>query len=114
MDTRIEDLLNSFHGLFGQGQPVIYSAPGRTEIGGNHTDHQHGRVLAGSVNVDMLAAAAENGSSRQIGGTPGARPYRSRISWTYFKKQGHIFLLNSFYKQSPPFALVFFSLCVPF
>ena len=63
MDTRIEDLLNSFHGLFGQGQPVIYSAPGRTEIGGNHTDHQHGRVLAGSVNVDMLAAAAENGSS---------------------------------------------------
>ena len=63
MDTRIEKLLNTFHGLFGQAQPVIYSAPGRTEIGGNHTDHQHGRVLAGSVNVDMLAAAAENGSS---------------------------------------------------
>ena len=36
----------------------LYSAPGRTEIGGNHTDHQHGRVLAGSVNIDMIAAAA--------------------------------------------------------
>ena len=34
--------------------------PGRTEIGGNHTDHQHGRVLAGSVNIDMIAAAAPN------------------------------------------------------
>lgn len=63
MDQRIENLLSSFHGLFGQAEPVIYSAPGRTEIGGNHTDHQHGRVLAGSVNVDMLAAATENGSS---------------------------------------------------
>ena len=29
-----------------------FSAPGRTEIGGNHTDHNHGRVLAGSVNLD--------------------------------------------------------------
>ena len=37
-----------------------FSAPGRTEIGGNHTDHQHGRVLAGSVNIDMIAAAAPN------------------------------------------------------
>ena len=38
----------------------LYSAPGRTEIGGNHTDHQHGRVLAGSVSIDMIAAAAPN------------------------------------------------------
>lgn len=64
MERRITELLKSFHSLFGQAEPVIYSAPGRTEIGGNHTDHQHGHVLAGSVNVDMLAAAAENGSHR--------------------------------------------------
>ena len=38
----------------------LFSAPGRTEIGGNHTDHQHGRVLAGSVNIDMIAAVGEN------------------------------------------------------
>lgn len=59
---RTEKLLSSFHSLFGPAEPVIYSAPGRAEIGGNHTDHQHGRVLAGSVNMDMLAAAAVNGS----------------------------------------------------
>ena len=41
---------------------VVFSGPGRTEIGGNHTDHQHGRVLAGSVNMDMLAVAAPNGT----------------------------------------------------
>ena len=63
MDKRTEELLASFHEMFGEAQPVIYSAPGRTEIGGNHTDHQRGKVLAGSVNVDILAAAAENGSS---------------------------------------------------
>ena len=40
---------------------AVFSAPGRTEIGGNHTDHQHGRVLTGSVNLDIIAAAAPNG-----------------------------------------------------
>lgn len=63
MEKRIEELLKGFHELFGEAKPVIYSAPGRTEIGGNHTDHQRGKVLAGSVNVDILAAAAENGGS---------------------------------------------------
>lgn len=38
----------------------LFSAPGRAEIGGNHTDHQHGCVLAGSVNMDMIAAVGEN------------------------------------------------------
>ena len=42
------------------GQAGLFSAPGRTEIGGNHTDHQRGRVLAGSVNIDMIAAAAKH------------------------------------------------------
>ena len=40
----------------------LYSAPGRTEIGGNHTDHQYGCVLAASVNLDAIAAAAPNGT----------------------------------------------------
>ncbi len=39
---------------------ALFSGPGRTEIGGNHTDHQHGRVLCGSVDMDMLACAAPN------------------------------------------------------
>lgn len=37
---------------------TLFSAPGRTEIGGNHTDHNHGRVLAASVNLDVIAVAA--------------------------------------------------------
>lgn len=39
-----------------------FSAPGRTELSGNHTDHQRGRVLAGAVNLDMVAAVAVNGT----------------------------------------------------
>ncbi len=45
-----------------EGRAGIFSGPGRTEIGGNHTDHQHGHVLCGSVNLDVLAAAALNGT----------------------------------------------------
>lgn len=40
----------------------IFSGPGRTELGGNHTDHQKGRVLAASINLDALACAAPNGT----------------------------------------------------
>ena len=44
--------------LFGDRKSVqLISAPGRTEIGGNHTDHNHGRVLAAAVNLDALCAA---------------------------------------------------------
>ena len=46
------------------GTPELYfSAPGRTEIGGNHTDHQRGRVLAGAVNLDTVAAVRCNGTN---------------------------------------------------
>ncbi len=46
-----------------EGSCALYSGPGRTEIGGNHTDHQRGHVLCGSVDLDMLACAAPNGES---------------------------------------------------
>ena len=42
------------------GDIRLFSAPGRTEIGGNHTDHQHGSVLAGSVNLDVIAVVSLN------------------------------------------------------
>ena len=45
---------------FGVAPSRYFSAPGRTEIGGNHTDHQRGRVLAGAVNLDTLAAVRPN------------------------------------------------------
>ena len=43
---------------FRSAETALFSAPGRTEIGGNHTDHNNGRVLAASVNLDTLCAAA--------------------------------------------------------
>ena len=63
---RVSRLLDGFCQTFGAGEgtPVtICSAPGRTEICGNHTDHQHGRVLAAAVNLDFLACAAPNGTN---------------------------------------------------
>ena len=63
MSSRIEALVSQFHTHFGVAEPGIWSAPGRTEIIGNHTDHQHGKVLAAAVNTDMLAAAAPNGTN---------------------------------------------------
>ena len=51
--------LEAFEELYGEKDIEIYSAPGRTEIGGNHTDHQNGRVLAGSVNLDAIAVVSK-------------------------------------------------------
>ena len=51
-----------FTAAFGCAPERYFSAPGRTEIGGNHTDHQRGRVLAGAVNLDTVAAVKVNGT----------------------------------------------------
>ena len=51
-----------FSQAFGGKPERYFSAPGRTEIGGNHTDHQRGRVLAGAVNLDTVAAVRCNGT----------------------------------------------------
>jgi len=42
---------------------LLFSSPGRTEISGNHTDHNHGKVIGGSINLDCIAAAAVNDSN---------------------------------------------------
>lgn len=52
-----------FSKAFGGEAERYFSAPGRTEISGNHTDHQRGRVLAGAVNLDTVAAVRVNGTS---------------------------------------------------
>lgn len=61
---RMISLLHRHHRRFGAERMLLVSAPGRTELGGNHTDHQHGRVLAAAVHLDCLAAAAPNGTGR--------------------------------------------------
>lgn len=58
------DLKKKFKDFYGRQAKYIFSAPGRTELGGNHTDHQLGRVLAAAVNLDTRAAAALSGEPR--------------------------------------------------
>ncbi len=55
--ARYGQLIDDYERAFGNMDCALFSAPGRTEVGGNHTDHQHGRVLAASVNMDAAAAA---------------------------------------------------------
>ena len=63
MDTQRKKTLDAgFAAAFGGAPARYFSAPGRTEIGGNHTDHQRGRGLAAAVNLDTVAAVRENGT----------------------------------------------------
>jgi len=57
---RYNSLIDKFSNVFGKNDIMLFSSPGRTEIGGNHTDHNYGRVLAGAVNMDNIAVAAKN------------------------------------------------------
>ena len=57
---RYEDLVGKFVKEFGEKDLYLFSSPGRTEISGNHTDHNHGKVLAGSINLDCVGVAAVN------------------------------------------------------
>lgn len=61
--ARYEHLVTKFKENFGEGEVDFFSAPGRTEILGNHTDHNHGKVLTASIAMDTIAAARKNGTS---------------------------------------------------
>lgn len=58
-ENRYKNAIGKFKEYFNGKEPSsIFSAPGRTEVGGNHTDHQHGEVLAASINKDAIAVTA--------------------------------------------------------
>lgn len=58
---RLQDLATGFDERFHEtGEVCFFRAPGRTELGGNHTDHQRGRVLAAAISHDAIGAAARN------------------------------------------------------
>lgn len=61
--ARYEHLRKGFTDAFGEGDVDFFTAPGRTEILGNHTDHNHGKVLTASIAMDTIAAARKNGTS---------------------------------------------------
>lgn len=58
---RYISLAKDFEEIFGNREDIrFFSAPGRTEVGGNHTDHNHGRVLAAGINLDAVAITSKN------------------------------------------------------
>ncbi len=61
--VRYTTLMEEYKASYNNDDVELFSSPGRTEIGGNHTDHNYGRVLAGAVNLDMAAVAAKNGTN---------------------------------------------------
>ena len=63
---RYEKLADTFRVQFGREPEMFVSAPGRTEVVGNHTDHQNGKVLAASVNLDTVAAIAPRDDGRVV------------------------------------------------
>lgn len=63
--ARYLNAVDKFEKIYGDAKSIrLFSAPGRTEVGGNHTDHQHGRVLAGSVDLDVIAVVAESDDNK--------------------------------------------------
>ena len=60
---RYQNLVKDFKNHFPEEDVLLFTSPGRTEISGNHTDHNHGKVLAGSINLDCVGVAAKNNSS---------------------------------------------------
>lgn len=60
---RYTTLLEKYRETYKGNAVELFSSPGRSEIGGNHTDHNHGRVLAGAINLDNIAVSAQNDSN---------------------------------------------------
>ncbi len=63
---RYIEAIDKFISLYGDKEIEIYSTPGRSEVCGNHTDHQHGEVLAAAINLDVIAIVAPHDSHIKI------------------------------------------------
>lgn len=79
---RMQNLLHQMREHFAPAQLCFASAPGRTELGGNHTDHNHGHVLAAAVNLDCLAAFSNADSNVVIIISEGYNPIKVDLSDT--------------------------------
>ncbi|MBN2280780.1 MAG: galactokinase [Candidatus Marinimicrobia bacterium] len=62
-ENRYQRLAGQYKSLFPESELRFFSSPGRTEICGNHTDHNHGKVVAASINLDTIAAVAKTNSN---------------------------------------------------
>lgn len=80
----VDELALCFNRAFGKPRfPVVLAgAPGRTEIAGNHTDHQHGKVIAAAIDRGLRALAAENGTDEVHVHSTGYQPFTLHVSHT--------------------------------
>jgi len=85
--ARWKSLVDRHEKLFGSVDMQLFSTPGRTELGGNHTDHNRGRVLAGSINLDTIAAVSLSGDSVVVIDSEGYPSVRVDISDLSAKKE---------------------------
>lgn len=61
--ARFQNLADNFARIYKHDHADFFTSPGRTEIIGNHVDHNGGKVIAGSINLDTIGAAAPNGTN---------------------------------------------------
>src|SRR3990167_10805945 len=73
---RYKKLSKNFREYFREAQVRYFSSPGRTEISGNHTDHNNGVVIAASINLDSIACAAKSNSDVEIYSDGFNRPFK--------------------------------------
>ena len=74
--ARIKTAVERHRAMAGDDAIMLFSSPGRTELGGNHTDHQGGSVLAAAVNMDMLAVASHSGNNIATVESEGFPPFK--------------------------------------
>lgn len=88
---RCIDLLEKFIRRYGEREEVrFFSAPGRTELGGNHTDHQNGRVLAAAVTLDKLAVVSPQADMVEFGSESHPLPPIDRRDLSHYEaERGH-------------------------
>lgn len=79
-EERIQHLLTMFHDNFPGGNPRLFSAPGRTEIIGNHVDHNGGRILAASITLDTICAAEKTDDKTIVILSEGYQPIQVELA----------------------------------
>ena len=87
MDARFESLLRRHEELFGRKDAAVFSAAGRTEIAGNHTDHNLGKVIGGTINLDTIGAVSKRDDSIVIINSEGFPEVRVDISDLEIKEE---------------------------
>lgn len=80
MDQRFISLLDTHEKLFNNKDAMLFSTAGRSELGGNHTDHNLGKVLAATINLDTIAAVTKRNDSLVILTSEGYPPVQIDIS----------------------------------